>query len=80
VGCTLAVKDGLLEEATAHLGTENPRRRLECETKEGMLDRIERDIHFAGSRTDEQRSSFEIANNARSIELFSRNYIETRVV
>ena len=25
----------------------------ECETKEGMLDRIERDIHFAGSLTGE---------------------------
>jgi uncharacterized OsmC-like protein len=35
----------------------------ECETKEGMLDRIERDIHFAGSLTNEQRSKLlEIAN------------------
>lgn len=35
----------------------------ECETKEGMLDRIERDIHFAGSLTIEQRSKLlEIAN------------------
>jgi uncharacterized OsmC-like protein len=35
----------------------------ECETKEGMLDRIERDIHFAGSLTTEQRSKLlEIAN------------------
>ncbi len=35
----------------------------ECETKEGMLDRIERDIHFAGSLTHEQRSKLlEIAN------------------
>jgi len=35
----------------------------ECETKEGMLDRIERNIHFAGSLTDEQRSKLlEIAN------------------
>jgi uncharacterized OsmC-like protein len=35
----------------------------ECETKEGMLDRIERDIHFAGSLTSEQRSKLlEIAN------------------
>jgi uncharacterized OsmC-like protein len=35
----------------------------ECETKEGMLDRIERDIHFAGSLSDEQRSKLlEIAN------------------
>jgi hypothetical protein len=28
----------------------------ECETKEGMLDRIERDIRFAGPFTREQRS------------------------
>ena len=35
----------------------------ECETKEGMLDRIERDIHFAGPLTEEQRSKLiEIAN------------------
>ena len=35
----------------------------ECETKEGMLDRIERDIHFAGPLTDEQRAKLlEIAN------------------
>lgn len=35
----------------------------ECETKEGMLDRIERDIHFAGPLTAEQRSMLlEIAN------------------
>ena len=35
----------------------------ECETKEGMLDRIKRDIHFAGPLTDEQRTKLlEIAN------------------
>ena len=35
----------------------------ECETKEGMLDHIERDIHFDGPITDEQRSRLlEIAN------------------
>jgi len=35
----------------------------ECETKEGMLDRIERDIHFAVKLTKEQRSKLlEIAN------------------
>jgi len=35
----------------------------ECETKEGMLDRIERDIHFAGLLTEEQRSKLlETAN------------------
>jgi putative redox protein len=35
----------------------------EFETKEGMLDRIERDIHFTGPLTEEQRSKLiEIAN------------------
>src|ERR1700686_5570572 len=35
----------------------------ECETKEGMLDRIERDIHFAGSLTKKHGSKLlEIAN------------------
>ncbi|MBZ5538768.1 MAG: OsmC family protein [Acidobacteriia bacterium] len=35
----------------------------ECETREGMLDRIERDIQFTGSLTTEQRSRLlEIAN------------------
>jgi len=35
----------------------------ECETKEGMLDHIERDIHFAGKLAAEQRSKLlEIAN------------------
>lgn len=35
----------------------------DCETREGMLDRIERDIHFDGPLTDEQRSKLlEIAN------------------
>ncbi len=35
----------------------------DCETKEGMLDRIERDIHFSGSLTAEQRDRLlEIAN------------------
>ncbi len=28
----------------------------DCETKEGMLDRIERDLRFAGPLTAEQRS------------------------
>jgi uncharacterized OsmC-like protein len=28
----------------------------ECETKEGMLDRIDRDIHLTGTLTDEQRA------------------------
>ena len=35
----------------------------ECETKEGMLDRIELDIQLAGSLSDEQRSKLlEVAN------------------
>ena len=35
----------------------------ECETKEGKIDRIEREIHLAGSLTDEQRSKLmEIAD------------------
>jgi putative redox protein len=35
----------------------------ECESKEGMLDRVERNIHFAGRLTDEQRARLlEIAN------------------
>src|ERR1700722_15060329 len=35
----------------------------ECETKEGLLDRIERDIRFTGSLTAEQRARLlEIAN------------------
>jgi len=36
---------------------------MDCETKEGLLDRIERDIHFDGPLSDEQRSRLiEIAN------------------
>ncbi len=35
----------------------------ECDTKDGMLDRIDCDIHFTGPLTDEQRSKLlEIAN------------------
>ncbi len=35
----------------------------ECETKEGKIDRIEREIHLAGSLTEEQRSKLmEIAD------------------
>ncbi|HLJ13697.1 MAG TPA: OsmC family protein [Bryobacteraceae bacterium] len=35
----------------------------DCETKDGLLDRIERDIHFDGPLSDEQRSKLiEIAN------------------
>jgi putative redox protein len=54
-----------LEEVTVHLR----HRKIHasdcatCETKEGMLERIERDIHFAGPLTHEQQSTLlEIAN------------------
>ncbi len=54
----------------------------ECETKEGMLDRIERDIHFAGSLTNEQRSKLlEIANKCPVHRtLTSEIVIKTRAV
>jgi putative redox protein len=54
----------------------------ECETKEGILDRIERDIHFAGPLTDEQRSRLlEIANKCPVHRtLTSEIEIDTRVV
>jgi uncharacterized OsmC-like protein len=54
-----------LEEVTVHLRHSKIHAIdcAECETKEGMLDRIERDIHFAGLLTEEQRSKLlEIAN------------------
>ena len=54
----------------------------QCETKEGMLDRIERDIHFAGSLTSEQRSKLlEIANKCPVHRtLTSEIVIKTRAV
>src|ERR1700730_4576463 len=54
-----------LEEVTVHLRHSKIHAAdcAECETKVGMLDRIERDIHFAGQLTGEQRSKLlEIAN------------------
>jgi uncharacterized OsmC-like protein len=54
-----------LEEVTVHLRHSKIHAAdcAECETREGMLDRIERDIHFAGPLTDEQRAKLlEIAN------------------
>jgi uncharacterized OsmC-like protein len=54
-----------LEEVTVHLRHSKIHATdcAECETKEGMLDRIERDIHFTGPLTDGQRSKLlEIAN------------------
>jgi len=54
----------------------------ECDTKEGMLDRIDRDIHFTGPLTDEQRSKLlEIANKCPVHRtLVSEVDIHTRVV
>jgi putative redox protein len=54
----------------------------ECETKGGMLDRIERDIHFAGSMTSEQRSKLlEIADKCPVHRtLTSEIVIKTRAV
>jgi uncharacterized OsmC-like protein len=54
-----------LEEVTVHLRHSKIHAAdcAECETKEGLLDRIERDIHFSGPLTEEQRSKLiEIAN------------------
>jgi uncharacterized OsmC-like protein len=54
----------------------------ECEMKEGMLDRIERDILIAGSLTKEQRSKLlEIANKCPVHRtLTSEIVIKTRAV
>ena len=54
-----------LEEVTVHLRHSKIHAAdcAECETKEGLLDRIDRDIHFVGPLTDEQRAKLlEIAN------------------
>jgi putative redox protein len=54
-----------LEEVTVHLRHSRIHAAdcAECETKEGMLDRIERDIHLEGPLTIEMRSKLlEIAN------------------
>jgi uncharacterized OsmC-like protein len=54
----------------------------ECVTKEGMVFRIERDIHFAGNLTPEQRSKLlEIANKCPLHQtLTSEINIRTRAV
>lgn len=54
----------------------------ECEAKEGMLDRIERDIQLTGSLTDEQRSNLlDIANKCPVHRtLTSKSVIVTRAV
>ena len=58
-------KSWRLEDVTVHLRHSKIHAIdcAECETKEGMLDRIERDIHLAGTLTEEQRTKLiEIAN------------------
>ena len=54
---------------------------LGCETKEGLVDRIEREILLVGNLTDEQRQRLlEIANNcAVHRTLTSEIHIETRL-
>jgi uncharacterized OsmC-like protein len=73
-----------LEEVTVHLRHSKIYAAdcAECEAREGMLDRIERDIHFAGPLTDEQRSKLlEIANKCPVHRtLTSEVAIQTRVV
>jgi putative redox protein len=54
----------------------------DCETRDGMLDRIERDIHLAGPLTDEQRAKLiEIAGKCPIHRtLTSKIEIKTRAV
>ena len=54
----------------------------ECETKEGMLDRIERDIQVSGPLNDEQRAKLlEIANKCPVHRtLTSEIHIQTRML
>jgi len=84
VGMYARRKGWPLEEVTVHLRHSKIHALdcAECETKDGMLDRIERDVHFAGSLTAEQRSKLlEIANKCpvhRTLE--SEIDIKTRVV
>ena len=58
VGMYARRKGWPLEEVTVHLRHSRVHAFdcAECETKEGILDRIELDIHFAGKLTTEQRS------------------------
>jgi uncharacterized OsmC-like protein len=73
-----------LEEVTVHLRHSKIHAAdcADCETRVGMLDRIERDIHFGGPLTEEQRSRLlEIANKCPVHQtLTSEIDIETRVV
>jgi len=84
VGMYARRKSWPLEEITVHLRHSKIYATdcAECETKDGMLDRIERDIHFTGPLTDEQRSKLlEIANKCPVHRtLTSEIDIETRVV
>jgi uncharacterized OsmC-like protein len=84
VGMYARRKGWPLEEVTVHLRHSKIHAIdcAECETKEGMLDRIERDIYFAGSLTNEQRSKLlEIANKCPVHRtLTSEIIIKTRAV
>lgn len=53
-----------------------------CETQEGMLDRIERDVHFTGSLTDEQSAKLlEISNKCPVHRTLSSEIdIQTRLI
>jgi uncharacterized OsmC-like protein len=84
VGMYARRKGWALEEVTVNLRHVKTHASdcADCETKEGMLDRIERDIHFAGSLTGEQRSKLlEIANKCPVHRtLTSEIIIKTRAV
>jgi uncharacterized OsmC-like protein len=65
VGMYARRKGWPLEEVAVHLRHSKVHASdcAECETREGMLDRIELDLHLSGSLTNEQRSKLlEIAN------------------
>src|SRR5205807_7672824 len=61
VGMYARRKGWPLEEVTVHLRHSKIHASdcAECETKEGMLDQIERDFHFAGSRSEEHTSELQ---------------------
>jgi uncharacterized OsmC-like protein len=84
VGMYARRKSWPLEEVTVHLRHSKIHADdcAECETKEGTLDRIERDIHFTGPLTQDQRSKLmEIANKCPVHRtLMSEIDIQTRAV
>lgn len=84
VGMYARRKGWPLEEVTVHLRHSKIHASdcAECETREGMLDHIERDIHFAGTLTAEQRYKLlEIANKCPVHRtLMSEIDIKTRAV